>query len=600
MDIEQLKQEVSLPGYIEAQGGKLEKAGKEYRLNPCPVCGHKDHFTIYPESNSYSSFSGCCNGGSIIDYMVEVEGLNQGQAIEKLKQLAGVEPEREPVKEKPADRKEAASLIETASKNTTQYYYTRGLTDKTIKAYNLGYLPGGHKYGPAFKYVLPVSDNFIILRSDNDQDRYRNIGNTEILNSRYLKDASLTDREIFITEGFFDALSLEELDRPAVALNSTAMSEALISILRQNKEAMKGKLLVIALDNDSGGQATREKLKTELQGLGLAYSEIDLNGYKDINEYLTADREGLLQQIEALPLAGTVYEYLKDGFELDQAKRLSEPDIPTKIKGLDHTLGGGLYPGLYVMGAISSLGKTALALQLADKIAEQGQAVLFFSLEMARYEMTSRSLARVLFEKNGDLDLTTGHVINTNYKGRDLWSQDYFKAALEAYREGPAKNLTLLEGDYSINIESLQAEINNYVSRTGRRPVIFIDYLQVLRPLDLKMSEKQHIDLTVVELKRISRDLDLPVIAISSFNRANYKNEVNFEAFKESGAIEYTADVVLGLQLRGVNKEKSNINDLKNQDPRPLELVILKNRRGRAFEVVPLDYWPRQNYFMEV
>ncbi len=88
------------------------------------------------------------------------------------------------------------------------------------------------------------------------------------------------------------------------------------------------------------------------------------------------------------------------------------------------------------------------------------------------------------------------------------------------------------------------------------------------------------------------------MIAISSFNRANYKTDVTFEAFKESGAIEYTADVVLALQLRKNGDE--DINKLKNQEPRPLELVLLKNRRGKAYDVISLDYWPKQNYFVEV
>ncbi len=610
MDLETLKKQISLLEYIQGSGAQVVKAGNTYRLNPCPVCSHKDHFTIYPESNSYSSFSGCCKGGSIIDYLIEIEGLAQVQAIDKLKQLAGgASSSARPVAsktEKPLNKEEkekTASVIEAAQKNTCQYYYNRGLTEKTIKTYKLGYLPGGHEYGKAFKYVMPVSNNFIILRSDNEQDRYRNIGKTEILNLQYLQDPSLTGREIFITEGFFDALSLEELDRPAIALNSTALAGALIEELEANKEALQGKLLVVALDNDQGGQETAEKLTGALLDLNLPFTRLELNGFKDINEYFIKDREGLLQTIEALPLKGTVYEYLKEGFELDQAARLTEPDILTGFNSLDYILGGGLYPGLYVLGAISSLGKTALALQLADRIAEQGQPVLFFSLEMGRYEMVCRSLARVLFEQTGDQDITTGNVLKTFYKGQDLYSRPAFQAALEAYKQGPAKHLTLTEGDYNLNIEGLRQSITEYAARTGRRPVVVVDYLQVLKPIDIRMSEKQHIDLTVVELKRISRDLNLPVIAVSSFNRASYKTDVSFEAFKESGAIEYTADVMIGLQLRGVVVDKktgsSNINELKNQEPRPLDMVILKNRRGRAFETIALEYWPKQNYFAE-
>jgi len=164
--------------------------------------------------------------------------------------------------------------------------------------------------------------------------------------------------------------------------------------------------------------------------------------------------------------------------------------------------------------------------------------------------MTCRSLARVLYEQHKNSEITTGHVLKTSYKGADLYSQTYFQQALTHYREGAAKHLTLHEGNFDLDINLLKMTVREHVGRTGARPVVFVDYLQVLKPIDLRMTEKQHIDLTIVELKRLSRDLDLPVIAVSSFNRANYKTDVAFEAFKESGAIEYTADVVLAMQLR--------------------------------------------------
>jgi KaiC/GvpD/RAD55 family RecA-like ATPase/5S rRNA maturation endonuclease (ribonuclease M5) len=615
MDLEMMKKQVSLLGYITEAWGPVVKTGNNYRLDPCPVCGRLDHFTIYPESNSYSSFSGCCKGGSIIDFFMEVEDLDQAQAIEKLQALAGVAATKEKQKEskpkaqanaqaKPhANPEEARQLIELAQGGALDYYKGRGLTDRIIKAYKLGTLAGGYNkpgYGKAFKYVIPVSNSFIILRSDNEKDRYRNIGSPEILNIEYLQDLSLT--EIFITEGIFDALSLEELDRKAIALNSTAQARQLIEALEADRDQVKNKRFILALDNDQGGRKTAEQLKGALLEMDLPFNELNLAGHKDINEYFIKDKAGLLQAIEALPLSGTVYEYLLNEFELDQAERLSEPEILTGFKNLDKALGGGMYPGLYVMGAISSLGKTALALQLADRIAEQLQPVIFFSLEMGRYEMTCRSLARVLFEQTGDQGITTGHVLKTSYKGQDLYSSPSFQAALGAYKEGPAKHLTLLEGDFAIDVNKLRDIVKEFINRTGKRPVVFVDYLQVLKPINDRMTDKQNIDFTIVELKRMSRDLNLPVIVVSSFNRASYKVEVAFEAFKESGAIEFTADVVIALQLRGVVVAKdgsSNINELKSQDPRPLDMVILKNRRGRAYDSIPINYWPRQNHFAQ-
>lgn len=62
------------------------------------------------------------------------------------------------------------------------------------------------------------------------------------------------------------------------------------------------------------------------------------------------------------------------------------PAISTGFTELDCVLEGGLYEGLYIVGAVSSLGKTTFVLQIADQIAQHEQDVLIFSLEMSQYE----------------------------------------------------------------------------------------------------------------------------------------------------------------------------------------------------------------------
>lgn len=75
----------------------------------------------------------------------------------------------------------------------------------------------------------------------------------------------------------------------------------------------------------------------------------------------------------------------------------------------------------------------------------------------------------------------------------------------------------------------------------------------------------------MLELKRISRDYKIPVIAISSFNRDNYSAPVNTAAFKESGAVEYSADVLIGLQYHGMERqEKGNGKAENDNDPERL------------------------------
>ena len=71
--------------------------------------------------------------------------------------------------------------------------------------------------------------------------------------------------------------------------------------------------------------------------------------------------------------------------------------VKTGFNNLDTLLMGGVYPGLYVVGAISSLGKTTFVLQLAETFAKQGKQVLFVSLEMSRLEIVSKMISRHTF-----------------------------------------------------------------------------------------------------------------------------------------------------------------------------------------------------------
>ena len=144
--------------------------------------------------------------------------------------------------------------------------------------------------------------------------------------------------------------------------------------------------------------------------------------------------------------------------------------------------------------------------------------------------------------------------------------------------------------------------MNEHIRLTGNKPVVIVDYLQILAPNDPRASDKQNIDKAVLELKRASRDYKIPVIAISSFNRENYKAEANMAAFKESGAIEYGCDVLIGMQLSGMRKNISEeeITQKKQANPREVELVILKNRNGRVGFTVQYSYYAMFNYFKEM
>jgi replicative DNA helicase len=139
--------------------------------------------------------------------------------------------------------------------------------------------------------------------------------------------------------------------------------------------------------------------------------------------------------------------------------------------------------------------------------------------------------------------------------------------------------------------------VQRHVNITSRAPVVIIDYLQLLAPHNERATDKQNTDKAVLELKRISRDFKIPVIGISSFNRESYKDAVKMQAFKESGAIEYSSDVLIGLQLEGAGDNDFDATEAKRKNPRRVELVILKNRNGVTGDKIAFDYYPHFNFY---
>lgn len=279
--------------------------------------------------------------------------------------------------------------------------------------------------------------------------------------------------------------------------------------------------------------------------------------------------------------------------------------ISTGFEALDRVLDGGLYEGLITVGAISSLGKTSLCLQIADQVAAAGRDVLYFSLEMARAELMSKSISRhtvqLALERGIDTKaaktargITSGKRYCTYSKTEIQLIQDAVKA-YGAY----ADRLYIQEGIGNIGAEQIRQTIEQHIRFTGNRPLVIVDYLQILAPVDIKASDKQNTDRAVLELKRASRDYKLPVIAVSSFNRGNYNAEVAFEAFKETGSIEYGSDIVIGLQLKGAGEKGFNSTEAKKKNPRQVELVMLKNRQGKVGDKIEYAYYPMFNYFRE-
>ena len=535
-----------------------------------------------------------------------------------------------------------SAFIAECAQNIDQTDYHRGLTLDTLHRFNVGFCwswkhpkaPQKAPYTP--RLIIPTSSESYIARDTRadvppEQRDYtkQKVGKLHIFNYSALYAAV---QPIYIVEGEIDALSIIDAGGEAIGLGTTTMTGRLLSLLEKNPPAQP---LIIALDNDGAGEKAAAELvngiknpdgtqrQKGLQALEIPFFRCNIAGqYKDANEALQADRAAFIaavqqgvkecidhqtaaaQEEKERYLSTSAAAYIQkfiDGI----ADSVNTPYIPTGFSQLDSVFDGGLYEGLYIVGAISSLGKTTLITQIADQIAQSGTDVLIFSLEMARTEIMSKSISRhtlqSVLSSGGDIrNAKTARGITTGkkYERYSLTERELINNAIRSYGEY-ADRIYISEGIGDIGAAEIRAAVQKHISFTGNTPVVVIDYLQILAPADVRATDKQNTDKAVMELKRISRDFKLPILGISSFNRENYSNAVTMAAFKESGAIEYSSDVLIGLQLKGAGGKGFDATEAKKKNPREIELVILKNRNGRAGDTINYSYYPMFNYFKE-
>lgn len=252
-------------------------------------------------------------------------------------------------------------------------------------------------------------------------------------------------------------------------------------------------------------------------------------------------------------------------------------------------------PGLYVLGATPAAGKTTFAWQMAEQLAQNGEACIFCSYEMSKLELFTKSIATELFKRNPMTTLTAAEI------RRGGWSNEVDDVIAE--QQNTDSDLRVLEL-HDETVDDLLKILRPVCSKKFKSPIVFIDYLQIIP--SSKDGIKIGIDDTVRKLKVFQRETNTTFIVISSLNRQNYNQQIAFESFKESGNIEFTADVVWGLQLNVVNQIKSctnisgtrqKIDEAKKQKPRQIHLKCLKNRQGFNYDCY-FKYFSAHDFFI--
>ena len=288
-----------------------------------------------------------------------------------------------------------------------------------------------------------------------------------------------------------------------------------------------------------------------------------------------------------------IKELLKAGFEQIEAladKPEHVTGVATRFVDLDRLLAGFHAGDLIILAARPSVGKTALALNMAVGAAKSGARVGVFSLEMSSEQLVQRVLCA---EAKVD-----SHKLRTGSLGDDDWS----KVARAA---GDLDKLELFVDDTpAISILELRAKARRLL-RSCPKGLIVVDYLQLMQPAN-RRSENRQTEIADISrgLKVLAKELEVPVLALSQLSRAVEQRPDKrpmLSDLRESGAIEQDADVVMFIHR---DTRPQGADDALEDDSKgavfpakgEAELIVAKHRNGPT-DVVRLTYTPKFTRF---
>jgi replicative DNA helicase len=261
--------------------------------------------------------------------------------------------------------------------------------------------------------------------------------------------------------------------------------------------------------------------------------------------------------------------------ELDRRQRGEQVGrvLETGFSDLDATLAGGLRAGqLAIMAGRPSMGKTACATDIARHAAREGHLVLFISLEMSSQELGDRLLVA-----HAGVD---GHRVRSG----TLSQQDKLRM-VESAGELASWNL-YLEDNASLQVHQISS-VARRLARKQKQPLglLVVDYLQLIEEnRGGRDSREQEVSRNSRALKRLSKELDCPVLCVAQLNRkaddvGNHRPKLSH--LRESGAIEQDADVVMFVHREEYYLHGEEAREKEGQ----AEIVVAKNRNGPQADV---------------
>ncbi|KND48940.1 MAG: replicative DNA helicase [Parcubacteria bacterium C7867-005] len=281
----------------------------------------------------------------------------------------------------------------------------------------------------------------------------------------------------------------------------------------------------------------------------------------------------------------------------DRFEKLSSADhelrgVNTGFKSLDDILGGFQRSDLIILAARPSVGKTALALDIARRTAsEYGNPVGIFSLEMSADQLVDRIVSAQ--------SSTDQSVIRKGVRTQTgSWRDDVFKNIRDAL-DDLSRTPIYIDDQAGNTILKMRSAARKLKIERGLK-LLIVDYLQLMAPTTTKQSDSMVQQVTEISrsLKHLARELDIPVIALSQLSRAveTRGGKPKLSDLRDSGSIEQDADLVMF-----IHAENDDIRDEsgKTKEVQRKQIIIAKHRNGPLGEV-NLDFHARKGMFVEI
>lgn len=242
--------------------------------------------------------------------------------------------------------------------------------------------------------------------------------------------------------------------------------------------------------------------------------------------------------------------------------------LATGFRDLDKMLTGLQPANLMVIAARPSMGKSALAINIAQHVAENENPVAVFTLEMSREEVVTRLLSSMASVDSSRL--------RTGQLGPELW-QKVVREASKLYQMP-----LYVDDSPDLTVTAIRAKSRRLARHKGLGLVV-VDYMQLMQGPSRSENRQQEIAEISRSLKNLARELHIPVIAVSQLNRALEQREnkrPRLGDLRESGAIEQDADIVLFIYRdEYYNPEKTDSLGIA-------EVNVAKHRAGAVGNVM--------------